>query len=36
MQRVPQPAALENSDFTARIYLADLPLGQQIFYRVPF
>ncbi|MEP0884216.1 PhoD-like phosphatase N-terminal domain-containing protein [Trichocoleus sp. ST-U3] len=36
VQRVVGPAALENSDFTARIYLADLPLGQQIFYRVTF
>lgn len=36
VQRVIGPAALENSDFTARLYLSDLPPGQQIFYRVIF
>jgi alkaline phosphatase D len=35
MRRV-GPAALESSDFTARIVLADLPAGQRIFYRVSF
>jgi alkaline phosphatase D len=30
------PAALEPSDFTARIVLTDLPPGQRIFYRVRF
>jgi alkaline phosphatase D len=34
--RVPGPAALETSDFTARVVLADLPAGQRIFYRVLF
>jgi alkaline phosphatase D len=34
--RVPGPAALETSDFTARIVLTDLPAGQRIFYRVLF
>jgi alkaline phosphatase D len=29
-QRAVGPAALESSDFTARIYLSDLPAGQQI------
>jgi alkaline phosphatase D len=28
------PAALEDSDFTAKMDLADLPLGQRVFYRV--
>ena len=28
------PAALENSDFTARLDLPNLPAGQRIFYRV--
>ena len=36
VQRVVGSAALENSDFTARIYLSDLPPGQQIYYRVIF
>lgn len=31
-----QPAALETSDYTARVDLTDLPIGQQIFYRVTF
>lgn len=31
-QRAVGPAALEGSDFTARIYLSDLPALQQIFY----
>jgi alkaline phosphatase D len=30
------PAALESSDFTARVILTDLPPGQRIFYRVRF
>ncbi|HJR57840.1 MAG TPA: alkaline phosphatase D family protein [Vicinamibacterales bacterium] len=34
--RVPGPAALETSDFTARLVLTDLPAGQRIFYRVLF
>lgn len=35
-RRVPGPAALESSDYTARVVLADLPEGQCIFYRVLF
>ncbi len=34
--RVPGPAALESSDFTARVVLTGLPAGQRIFYRVLF
>src|SRR5215210_1843400 len=34
--RVPGPAALETSDYTARIVLTGLPAGQRIFYRVLF
>lgn len=34
--RVPGPAALETSDFTARVQLTGLPAGQRIFYRVLF
>ena len=34
--RVPGPAALETSDFTARTVLTGLPPGQRIFYRVLF
>jgi alkaline phosphatase D len=30
------PAALDGSDFTARVVLTDLPAGQRIFYRVRF
>jgi len=30
------PAALESTDFTARIVLTDLPSNQRIFYRVTF
>ena len=30
------PAALESTDFTARIVLTDLPADQRIFYRVTF
>ena len=30
------PAALESTDFTARILLTDLPANQRIFYRVTF
>ena len=33
---VPGPAALETSDFTARVMLDGLPAGQRIFYRVLF
>ena len=36
VRRVRGPAALEPSDFTARVPLADLPAGQRIFYRVLF
>jgi len=35
-QRVVGPAAIEASDFTARVDLTDLPAGQQLFYRVTF
>ncbi|MBR8840383.1 MAG: alkaline phosphatase D family protein [Stigonema ocellatum SAG 48.90 = DSM 106950] len=35
-RRVVGPNALEDSDFTARVYLNDLPLNEQIFYRVFF
>lgn len=35
-RRVRGPAALESSDFTARVVLTDLPPGQRIFYRVLF
>jgi len=34
--RVAGPAALEASDFTARVVLTDLPAGQRVFYRVTF
>ena len=34
--RVAGPAALAESDFTARVDLTGLPAGQQIFYRVLF
>jgi alkaline phosphatase D len=30
------PAALETSDYTARVILTDLPAGQRVFYRVLF
>lgn len=33
-QRIIGPAALESSDFTARLDLQNLPAGQRIFYRV--
>ena len=33
-QKIIGPAALENSDFTARLDLQNLPAGQRIFYRV--
>ncbi|ABA22311.1 Twin-arginine translocation pathway signal [Trichormus variabilis ATCC 29413] len=36
VQRILGPNALENSDFTARINLRNLPPNQQIFYRVLF
>jgi alkaline phosphatase D len=36
VRRVPGPAALESSDFTARTMLSGLPPGQRIFYRVLF
>jgi alkaline phosphatase D len=35
-QKIIGPAALENSDFTARLDLQNLPAGQRIFYRVSF
>jgi alkaline phosphatase D len=35
-RRVVGPAALEDSDFTARVNLVDLPPGQRISYRVLF
>ena len=35
-RRVVGPAALEDSDYTARVVLADLPADQQIVYRVSF
>jgi len=35
-RRVVGPAALAPGDFTARVDLTDLPLGQQIHYRVRF
>ncbi|WP_373528364.1 alkaline phosphatase [Nostoc sp.] len=36
VQRILGPQALENSDFTARLFLRNLPQNQQIFYRVIF
>jgi alkaline phosphatase D len=30
------PTALESSDYTARVWLPDLPPGQRVFYRVRF
>ena len=36
IQRVIGPDALETSDYTARVNLANLPENQQIFYRVTF
>ncbi|MDZ8258627.1 alkaline phosphatase [Nostoc sp. ChiQUE01b] len=36
VQRVVGPNALKNSDFTARLYLKNLPPDQQLFYRVIF
>src|SRR5215470_2589742 len=35
-RRVIGPAALEPTDFTARVDLTELPAGQKIFYRVTF
>ena len=35
-RRLTGPAALEPTDFTARVDLTDLPPGQQVFYRVTF
>jgi alkaline phosphatase D len=35
-RRVIGPAALEPTDFTARVALRELPAGQRIFYRVRF
>ena len=35
-RRVVGPAALESSDFTARVQITDLPRGQRLFYRVLF
>ena len=36
VRRVVGPAALEVSDFTARVDLSGLPAGQRIFYRATF
>ena len=36
VQRIVGPAALEPTDFTARVSLSELPAGQRIFYRVSF
>ena len=36
VRRIPGPAALESTDFTARTVLDALPRGQRIFYRVLF
>jgi alkaline phosphatase D len=36
VRRVRGPAALESSDYTARVILHELPPGQRIFYRVLF
>jgi alkaline phosphatase D len=36
MREVRGPAALDSSDFTARVVLDDLPAGQRVFYRVRF
>lgn len=36
VRRVLGPAALESSDFTARVTLTGLPPGQHVFYRVRF
>ncbi|MEH1962635.1 MAG: alkaline phosphatase D family protein [Nostoc sp.] len=36
VQRVVGPNALKNSDFTARLYLKNLPPDQKLFYRVIF
>ena len=33
-RRITGPAALEDTDFTAKMDLAGLPLGQRVFYRV--
>jgi alkaline phosphatase D len=35
-KRITGPAALAESDYTARIDLADLPRGGQVFYRIAF
>src|SRR5262249_27230450 len=36
LRRLVGPAALEDTDFTARVDLTDLPVGQRISYRVRF
>src|SRR5262245_60524474 len=36
LRRIVGPAALEDTDFAARVDLADLPDGQRISYRVRF
>src|SRR6266436_4844339 len=36
VRRITGPAALEDSDFTARVDLGDLPPGETLFYRVSF
>src|SRR5262245_38137945 len=35
-RRVPGPAAIESTDFTAKFDLRELPPGERIFYRVQF
>ncbi|MGH9831522.1 MAG: alkaline phosphatase D family protein, partial [Blastocatellia bacterium] len=35
-RRIIGPSAIEPTDFTARVDLADLPAGQRIFYRLTF
>jgi len=35
-RRIIGPAAIESTDFTARVDLTDLPAGQRVFYRVTF
>lgn len=36
VRRIAGPAAIETTDFTARVDLSGLPAGQRIFYRVKF
>ncbi|MDX1932209.1 MAG: alkaline phosphatase D family protein [Capsulimonadales bacterium] len=35
-RRLLGPVALENTDFTAKLRVTDLPAGQEVFYRVSF